>query len=314
MGFKTKVSGFYKIEVKKIVDGKEVITRTVDWFPNLITNTGLDLLATSNFYLGYCCVGSDNTTPEVTDSALGGLITADATVISREWGTESASPYYCWTRWTYRFGEGVAAGNLSEVGVSDLETSTALLSRALVLDTGGNPTTITMLSDEFLDVTYEIRFYPKLTDSAGSVVFTGSIGGSYSWDMRSSQVGVFGSNDSSDGWGWNQGVNTILRTMRGSGDGWKAYSSVMGPITGKPATLVTGNPVAGVTSPAYVPGSYEAYGVIRFELDEGNDLLGIRSLQGVFGLGTLQIEFDTPVMKTANDIFELTIKHSWARL
>ena len=70
--------------------------------------------------------------------------------------------------------------------------------RALILDGGGSPTTLTILSDETLDVTYTIRVYPPTTDVTGSITLDGvSYGytirpcnvstsgtGSYYWDLR----------------------------------------------------------------------------------------------------------------------------------
>lgn len=53
---------------------------------------------------------------------------------------------------------GVAAGNLSEVGMGWGNSN--LWNRALIKDINGNPTTITILSDEYLDVVSEIRIYP----------------------------------------------------------------------------------------------------------------------------------------------------------
>ena len=100
----------------------------------------------------------------------------------------STSPYYISHIVEYHFAIGAAAGNLSELGVGWASSGTTLFSRALILDSGGTPTTITVLSDEYLYVTYEHRFYPSETDATGSIVFTGNIGGTYTYTLRPAQI------------------------------------------------------------------------------------------------------------------------------
>src|SRR5690606_8917143 len=134
-------------------------------------------------------------------NALGSRIASSNTVPSNTAGTTSAAPYYTWMRKTFRFAAGVATGNLSEVGISWLTTG-ALFSRALILDSGGLPTTITVLADEVVDVTYEFRIMAKTDDETGSVTFTGSIGGTYDWTMRSVSVATNSNNN-----GWNIAFN-----------------------------------------------------------------------------------------------------------
>ena len=94
------------------------------------------------------------------------------------------SPYYRWAKVTWRFGQGVAAGNISEVGLGWGNSN--LWNRALIKDANGNPTTITVLSDEYLDVVSEIRDYPTLSssgsfnllDKTGAIINTYTVLGS----------------------------------------------------------------------------------------------------------------------------------------
>src|SRR5690606_4774599 len=58
---------------------------------------------------------------------------------------------------SHQFGQGQAAGNLSEIGIQHTSTSGPLWSRALILDGQGNPTTITVLPDDFLTCYYTLR-------------------------------------------------------------------------------------------------------------------------------------------------------------
>ena len=69
-----------------------------------------------------------------------------------------------------------------------------LWNRALIKDTNGNPTTITVLSDEYLDVLSEVRDYPapsvtgafNLLDKTGSLISTRIVEGSPYMDTYTS--------------------------------------------------------------------------------------------------------------------------------
>ena len=123
-------------------------------------------------------VGSGNSTPVASQTQLDNTIASTTTVLSGSELTSkqtTTSPYYAAAKRTYRFAEGVAAGNISEVGCG-WGTGLALWNRALVKDLNGNPTTITVLSDEFLDVIVEVRYYPTQSFS-GSFNLLNKTGG-----------------------------------------------------------------------------------------------------------------------------------------
>ena len=170
----TKVQGFFKIEGVRIVNGKEIKRTISDWFPNLVTDAGLDYSASNFVPLEYCQIGSGSTAPTVADIGLDTWIAAQQGTYQAP-TVNSTSPYYISHIVEYHFAIGAAAGNLSEIGIGWQPSGATLFSRALILDASSTPTTITVLSDEYLYVTYEHRFYPSETDATGSVVFTGSI-------------------------------------------------------------------------------------------------------------------------------------------
>lgn len=135
-----------------------------DWFPNLVLNTGLDQMS-KGVHINRVCVGSGNSIPVETQARLDFFVASTSTYNSSAKASSQTvtMPYYHSSQFTFRFGQGVAAGNLSEIGLG--WSNTELWNRALILDSNGNPTTITVLSNEFLDVAVEIRVYPKLTDT-----------------------------------------------------------------------------------------------------------------------------------------------------
>lgn len=308
MKLHSDVSGKFKIEAFKANAAGEEIegTRRVaaEWFPNLITDGGLERMATTSDWLTWCQVGSGSTAPANNNTSLVSHVAGTSTIQTTNVGAQSAEPYYTQRTNTYRFAEGVAAGNLSEVGVG-WDSTDSLFSRALILDGDGIPTTITILSDEVLDVTYEFRMYPRTTDVTGSVTFTGNIGGTYDWTMRAANV------TTGNIFGWSIDM-TSGESMGGAiGSFSNAYTGTIGAITGQPSG--TAATLTSTTVQAYSAGSLERRFNIVFDLNNGNLTGGIRSIKKRMGVGTFQVQFDPAIPKTLNDRLTLVFYHSWGR-
>src|SRR5690606_39029584 len=69
----------------------------------------------------------------------------------------------------HQFGQVKSAGNLSEVGILRSSTTGPLWSRALILDGQGNPTTITVLPDDFLTCYYTLRIMIPKEDAVFNI-------------------------------------------------------------------------------------------------------------------------------------------------
>lgn len=153
-------SGYYKLIVTNL-NGNKCET---DWFDNLITNTGLDLLA--NGFSPRIWVGTGNTTPTFTDTTLSGTILGSTTN-----GTGSPSstdvnntvlPYYSYYIMTSTFNVGAIIGTIKEVGigVGTESTITNLFSRVLINNGNG----ISLTSADQLQVVYQLRRYIPQND------------------------------------------------------------------------------------------------------------------------------------------------------
>src|SRR5690625_2085009 len=120
-------------------------------FANLITDNGMELLK-GYLFLANCYVGSGSTPPTNADTALEALVDTLSKTNGPNEGPSDLSPVsgdpYCSAVCTYKSGKGTAAGNLSEIAIG--KASNNLFSRALIKDSGGNPTTITVTSIEYL--------------------------------------------------------------------------------------------------------------------------------------------------------------------
>lgn len=157
--------------------GDGVPTRETDWFNNIVLDAGLERMSVGT-WISRCCVGTGNTTPAVTQTALARFLASTTSINSTSTELQTTTtPYYRGVTLTWRFSEGVAAGNISEVGMG--WGNTTLWNRALVLDANGNPATITVLSDEYLDVVAEIREYPTLS-TTGSFSLVDKLGATLS--------------------------------------------------------------------------------------------------------------------------------------
>lgn len=171
-----KVGAKFKLIAHK---GDGVPTRETEWFDNLVLDAGLDRMSVGT-WIDRCCVGTGNSTPAATQTKLDSFVASTTTkqVNSVDTSNISSIPPYFAAKRTWRFGAGIAAGNISEVGMG--WTDTNLWNRALIQDINGNPTTITVLSDEYLDVVSEIRVYPNetisgsfdLLDKNGAIIST----------------------------------------------------------------------------------------------------------------------------------------------
>lgn len=292
------VAGEYTL-VRRNADTGEVV-ESLGPFKNLITNAGLDRMAVGNTH-PYCFVGSGNTPPAVGNTSMQALVASSSAQQAASSSTLSTSPYTASKSVTFRFQRGAAAGNLAEVGVGWSSTGNgALFSRALIVDSGGNPVVITVLANEVLDVTYTLRHYPVLTDSTASVVISGT---TYSLAIRS--AGLPGR--------LNRDRSMAPLLMRA----YRDFS--MGTVNSEPGGTVITSP-SRTSLATYTPGSY--YLDATFVLDEnsGNHPSGISGLS-IYSEGELdgaslvyaQMSVSPPMMKDNTKTLTLTFRISWGR-
>jgi len=342
------VAGFYTlVKHKNGPDGQPLpntaqVVGTAD-FPNLITNSGMNEFAKGSYMqqgYNYCCVGSGNQTPAFTDTQLQSMIAQTSNMPSDIGGANgfvATDPLnmYGYRRWVWRFPDGQAAGNIQEVGIRTYNTNPtadALMSRALVLDVNGQPTSITILSDETLDVFWEIRVYVPTNDVTGTITLEGidygytvravdAGGGQYgAWwyplatgraqHYSSGQTLMWQDNPYSPGFAFTRNTALVAITANAvaswnipgpDGTGW--YSKDPGSTT-----IVT-----------YQPGSFYLDRVLNFGLANGNFVGGTGGSYGqalylsTGMFGGYQIVFDKRVPKNDQKKWTQPFRVSWAR-
>ena len=193
--------GRYQLWVER--DGE--ITQETPWFNNLITDNGLDLIATG--YSVNCHVGSGTTPPEYTDTQLENYVASLGASFSH-WSSGaglSETPQYRSHFRRYRAGIGAISGQVSEVGIGP--SSTNLVSRALL--------PVVLVLDGELDrlyVTWEYRQCIPAEDVVGAVFLAGATRSYRAFPVSVDSSSIFGVQNS----GWNVRPGELIFRDRAS--------------------------------------------------------------------------------------------------
>lgn len=316
---KQELSGHYKLIVRR---GGEVRLET-DWFDNLITDAGLNALGESVKPGRYAMVGTDNSTPVVTDIALGAQVASKdgdaAPSASRTSGIVTSSPRYGWERRTFTFPQGTVVGNIAEVGVG--WSTTAVFSRSLV-----SPAVSITAIDE-LTLVYELRMYLPTTNVTGSVTIDSVV---YNYEIAPLWASTANTAGQDRGW------TPSLLTLGASARVWSNWNDLAGRygawIYGPPCVLQditdtalrqtlggtvspTGSlPVASsISNAAYVSSTLECQFTFNFSVAVANGSGGIRGIVYTGLFGTYQCILDGTIPKDATKVLTLTFQQSWAR-
>lgn len=288
--FGVKVKGLFKLDVH---NSQGEVVRTTGLFPNIVLDQGLELLGTSGA-LGFCAVGSGVSTPSKTDV---GLETELARTSNHPLEFRRAlfgvnhEEGYVWSRHVFRFEQGQVVGNVSEVGVGG---SNKLFNRALVRDSQGLFATVTVMEDETLDVTVELRSYLDTVARQYKVNISGT-----EYTLRTEPI--FEPFDTP--------FASAVFTRDAAG-----YSGPIRSRTARPEGTVGGwtGPSANTTIKPYVPDSKEMVFEFYWGLSAGNSA-PLRTVVIPTSVGNYQTEFDPVIPKTSDDVLGLTFKVTWDR-
>lgn len=302
-----KLRGEYTLRRIK-ADSNDVVQELT--FDNLITNAGLNRMATDTV-MGMFAVGTGTATPLGTDTALQSVLAVKSEPGSSAVMTAGVTPDWIGqTVYTTTFSPGAATGNISEVGVgwstgSPLISNYTLFSRALILDSGGFPVAITVLADEYLQVTYTIYCHRDVSDQT------------YTFDVSNVTHTVTTQRPC------RLSLNAIgcFNAHRG---GMSAYSAVGVNTSATALVAVTGAPSWSERSitfsaDAYTGGTYKRTGSVTFSPGTGNLAGGIGLLYCHFSSSTLclhpeiQMKITPAIAKDATKALVLNTEVSWGR-
>lgn len=171
------LQGFFNIEKRNA--NNEIIESYA--FKNLILDSGMDMIGWHGVdTTQYCYLGTGNSQPINTQTTLDNYL--------NDFGVYGGYEYkYDLTGEqkklnivrSYRFAQGIATGNISEIGLSyHAEHNSGvnpLFCRALIKDGSGMPTVITKLADEILDIYYTLQIIIPTQDVTGQIMVKGEM-------------------------------------------------------------------------------------------------------------------------------------------
>lgn len=284
-------------------------TKDTGWINNLITDQGLDAIAQQADVMTHFTVGTSSTEPQETDTWVGAFVATSSNSINDINGVSGVVPHYGYRRKTIRFGVGAAAGNLSEGAIGWSATTGTAFSHLLIRDSEGDPTTITVLADEYLEFTYELRYIAPTVDQTGVVAISGI---NYNFTARA--LGV-----TSTAW-WSDAIGKLFTFDASSEANHRSYSGNIAAITASVPGGSVGTPgTTSVTVQAYIAGTYRRDFTVSASPSQWNVAGGVvRSL--VLGCNSTrwQAEFakvsdGTGIGKTSGNSLSMNWRVSWAR-
>lgn len=295
-----KLEGYISLAVGKSKNNPRYKTE----FKNLIVDIGLNNAANNSIssLVTKCGVGSSSSTPTTGDTALGQQVGSYASVVTSTYNHSSGNPvWYTYGRFTFTFTAGSVTGDLREIGF--FNSLNTMFSHALLKDGAGNPTTITVLPDENLYVTYEFRKYAQETDQTGTFNLTiNGVDTSFSYIARPALINT---NTLSD---WRGLYYWYGSHKLGANTDVVAYESqTLGTPTGTP----TGTAVAGSgTLDTYTEGSFTTTLNCVFDPPIANFTNGIGSMMLCNGF---QLSFSPAIPKNSDRRLVLPISVVYAR-
>lgn len=302
------LSGSYELTIRN--QAGEITKQLA--FENLILNQGLDSIGSelNPFPSGEvkCKLGTGSVPPAVTDTALSGTASGFSGLASgaNVTGNITTPPYWSECSFAMTFPIGALSGNYTEIGL--YSRAGTLFSRALIKDSGGNPTTLTILATEELHVTYKLRMYPPMIDTTGtfSMTYNGTPT-TYNYTIRYSNFNI----------NTTYPFTVVANEKCGLLSGAVLSATITGEMTG--TTVAESSTVSKST---YMAGTY--YRDITYTCVTGNSnfasgISGIRFNAPVFsglysGWAHSQCLISPPIMKTATDTLSLTFRISWGRV
>ncbi|KND22826.1 hypothetical protein AFK20_01640 [Enhydrobacter aerosaccus] len=306
------MAGEFRVVVKR-VDGSTKID--TGYQKNLILNQGLDFFGGNNGsdMMAYCVIGSGNSQPVYTqnklDTAIAGVSGADFSTKNNYNASTDGNLYKTNRVRKYSF-SGLNNTNISELGLASTYSATTtyfLCTRALIKDSQGNPTTITVLSGEVLEIYYKVWAVYDITDKTGQINLLDGAGGSvaYNYQFKLANVG-------NSSYYLSQFNNVSPASSVGK------YQSVcsgdLSAITASPTNKLA--EISNSTMQSYVASSYKRIALLPFAVNEANG--SIRTVVLDAKIGCWQIRFgsvanDSPITKTNTQTLTIPIEISWGR-
>lgn len=275
-------------------------------FPNMITNSGKDLIATAD-YITRCQVGTDGTPPAAGQTSVIALADSTTSIQSTTYGSASSAPYYYRVTKVFEFAARTSAVNIAEITVG---STSAMLSRAQIKDLSGNPTSISLLVGDVLVATYVFDVYLL----SGDTVLTGRTMGIWSGDITIRNAYAVNSNPNILGQAFNKAGPTdgAAYPSVASNGGCRVYNGAIGIETAWPSGTSADFNTDWAVLGSYVAGSYSRTLRLNAATGQGNLSGGISAIAITTKLGAFQFGFSPALPKTSSRVMTLDFTVSWS--
>lgn len=316
---KVKLRGHFHLTAINADTGE---VRELADFDNLIVNQGLDFIGkgspgNANFFYYGCSVGTGTTPVAPGDVTMQSFLAGTNTTSGASTSNPGSPNYQTLSNLTFTFATGVAAGNLTEIGIVGIasgdssatvpHSTSPLFSHSLIM-VGGSPGTITILSNEILNVVYTISMFPIIT------TLTGSFSLNTDGTITSVNYSILSSGAGNSSY-YNANGGTPINFNVGAGNGL-VYSGGLGPVTGLPMGTSAALTGATVTRGTYTAGTYFLSWTFNVPVSSGNvspSIGAITLFQGVQGFYTpIQVAFSPGIAKTNIQTFSIVANVSWS--
>lgn len=302
-----RLRGYYKIAVKN----KDGHVNETPWFENMILNQGLDAFGTSGsigygYVFTFIEVGTGTTPVTPNDTQLANFLArADnsGNQLSSSYFNDDTSGDYS-GNWTFNatFPVGSAVGNITEVGVGGfglVPDPGQLVSRALITDEFGSPTSIPVAAEDELTIFYRLQIFPSLIDTTGTVTILGS---TLTYTSRLLAAG-------NAGYSYTAGNACFLNGLQTDA----SLTNITATVASGTFVPLNGGGVQSAIPLTYSTGTY--YRDVNFVVapQDGNAGGGIKGFYLNSGIGKYQIILNNPIAKTATNSFSITFRQTWGR-
>lgn len=291
-GMSNKLAGEFRYEIHK-KDG--TVVKTTDFQKNLVLDGGLSVMGMAHYDSGNgwrdtwfhwqqkCVVGTGNSQPVITQVALDaqvGEVALNQNTYDYAY-VDDGSGYYKVSR-TCRYDfEGLGVVNIAEIG---LKCQSVLCTRALLRDSFGAQTTISLLADEILVVYYKVTAYHSTADTVSLVDLVDKNGNRepYKITMRIASVGE---------------ARVYQSTVA---SGYQIYTGSYGVVYADAAIYTTGELQPITTSPAQMSNKPNLLKYIRYESSDFGTYFKLKGYSA--GSYKRYVELDVGIQHLNGDI------------
>ncbi len=298
---------------------------------NIITYTGFSQILQNQSGNLVMVLGSGNTTPAIGNTTLVSYLGKSATLASQS-TTRNTTPDVnneVWWRTTYRvtFGPGslgggsvnvAEAGIVANVGLGSVTSSSPVLSRGLLVDNVGSPTTVSVNNAvEYLDVIWEYTEWLKASDTGSVDLTIDGVVTTFSYEVRPYYFDNVGGSFNYGGWSDAGSLTLPGFSIYGSGTYTNPWLS---NVFAGPLVAITGDGLGGgtysnipiITTDAYVPNSLERTLKMTWLPIYGNISGGIGVFRVHLGHTCWQVSFSPKIAKVSTKQLDMFWSFSMA--